>query len=88
MPSSSSGDMPAMTAGIFPRPVRRTPMPDTILEIDGVRVLCQVHRVHLDDLERDNAERGTRPMREQPASLARTWPPAVVYETILRRETG
>ena len=75
-----------MTADIFPRPVRRTRQPDTILEIGGKRVQCRVYRVCLDDLERDNAERGTRPMREQPASLARTWPPAVVYETV-RKET-
>ena len=77
-----------MTAAIFPRPVRRTPMPDTILEIGGVRVQCQVYRVCLDDLERDNLEQGHRPAKVQPAALARTWPPAVAYETILRRETG
>lgn len=78
-----------MTADIFPRPVRRTRRPDTILEIDGVRVRCAVWRVHLDDLERDNLERGTRPLppERQPPSLARTRPPAVVYETV-RKDQG
>ena len=68
-----------MSESIFPRPVRRRRMPDTIVEIDGVRVLCEVWRVHLDDLERDNDERGMRPAKVQPPSLARAWPPAGLY---------
>lgn len=74
--------------------VTRTPRPEiaTVYQ-DATRILingvwCRKETICLDDLEAWKRETGMEPAAVQPWELAEIWPPGVMYETILRKETG